>query len=103
MEEKSIDQLRREAQELYQAKLRAYQETQNSTPTEPEKPTTPVKKKPVTESSSPVLPLPKKEPKSTPKQDPPLWQTKNNWFVVSVFTIILIIVLIELFLFAPGR
>ena len=103
MEEKSIDQLRREAQELYQAKLRAYQETQNSTPTEPEKPTTPVKKKPVTESSSPVLPLSKKEPKSTPKQDPPLWQTKNNWFVVSVFTIILIIVLIELFLFAPGR
>ncbi|WP_221392246.1 hypothetical protein [Dyadobacter sp. NIV53] len=31
MEEKSIDQLRREAQELYQSKLQAYQQAQNET------------------------------------------------------------------------
>jgi len=103
MEEKSIDQLRREAQEIYQAKLQAYQETKNSTPTEPEKPRTPVKKKPVAGSSSPVFSSLTKESKSTLSEDRLHSQKKNNWFIVSVFTIILIIVLIELFLFAPGR
>jgi len=100
MEEKSIDQLRREAQELYQAKLQAYLQAQNPSPKEAEQP----KKTPQNNKIQQPEPVTVNDIKSSPLvksfKEP---RQRHNWFVVSIFLIVLLVVLIELFLFAPGR
>lgn len=106
MEDKSIDQLRLEAQELYQAKLRAYNETKNGGSKAPAKAKVAenVIKPPTLKSEY----IPKPEYVPTYVEEPPIAPKpkaqktsgqKNNWFVVSIFTLLLIIVVMELFIF----
>ena len=111
MEEKSIDELRREAQELYQAKLLAYQQSQKqdskqvtkevATPREPVKLTKSAKS---TKSEFLKIKLPFNQPETTESVQMPLDRTarpKHNWFVVIVFTLLTIVVLVKVMVIKP--
>lgn len=115
MEEKSIDELRREAQEKYQAKLQAYQQNKNVAAPVAEnvkrqsKPATLVPPKVKIGSSFPKISLPAfKEAVSSPNQIeisfeqnqfPERQVERKNWFVVSVFSLLVLVVIMELFVF----
>ena len=101
MEDKSIDQLRLEAQELYQAKLRAYNEAQKNGVTEPQKVLVkePVKIKTAQSPIKPLSPPAFEEIQNVPNvatQKPS--GTRHSWFVVTVFSILLIVVFMEVFM-----
>jgi len=99
--DESTERLRRQAQELYQAKLRAYQETQKETVKGPEK--IKKEKQPAKQTKSSffwqktIAPAGSAEVNIQFKRS----SKKNNWFVVSVYMIMLIIVIIKLLFFKP--
>ena len=119
MEDKSIDQLRLEAQELYQAKLRAYNEAYKDVRKTPQKPKAAEREMVVEREIKPIASkevhfnevrtVPGNTPKNTsqtiPQTNTPQSMpqkasgVKNNWFVVSVFSILFMIVIMELFIF----
>lgn len=101
--DESTERLRREAQELYQAKLQAYQEAQKQIVKEPEK-VKKEKQQPAKQAKSSffgqktsvsALFTENKEINIQLK----ISSSKNNWFVVSVYMIMLIIVIIKLVFF----